>query len=112
VAVTVIIVDDDAGFRRVARELLEGNGITVVAEAGDAREAREACRRNAPRGELLDVNLPDTSGHALARELRREQPGLRILLTSTDPTAGGLDEVAFLPKLELALNDLAPYFSR
>jgi DNA-binding NarL/FixJ family response regulator len=111
VGVTVIIVDDDAGFRSVARELLEGNGITVVAEAGDARQAREACRRNAPRGVLLDVNLPDTSGHELARELRREQPELRILLTSTDPAAG-LDEIAFLPKLELALNDLVPYFSR
>jgi DNA-binding NarL/FixJ family response regulator len=111
VDVTVIIVDDDAGFRRVARELLEGSGITVVAEAADGRQAREVCRRHAPHGVLLDVNLPDTSGHALARELHREQPGLRILLTSTDASAGGVDGVTFLPKIELALNDLAAYFS-
>lgn len=110
-ALTVIIVDDDAGFRRVARDLLEGSGLTVVAEAGDARQAREACRVHAPRGVLLDVNLPDASGHTLALELRREQPALRILLTSTDATAGGLDDIAFVPKLELALNDLAAYFT-
>jgi DNA-binding NarL/FixJ family response regulator len=108
--VTVIIVDDNAAFRRAARELLESSGLTVVAEAGDGREAREACRRHAPGGVLLDVNLPDTSGHALARELRREHPGLRILLTSTDAACAGLGDVPFVPKLELALNDLTTYF--
>ena len=108
---TVIIVDDDAGFRRVARELLEASGITVVAEAADGAQARAACRRHGPQGVLLDVNLPDTTGHVLAGELRDEQPGLRILLTSTEPSAGGVDDVPFLPKVELALNDLTAYFS-
>ena len=110
-AFNVIIVDDDAGFRRVARELLEGNGITVVAEAADGGQAREACRRHGPHGVLLDVNLPDTTGHVLADELRDAHPGLRILLTSTDASAGGLEDVPFLPKVELALNDLATYFA-
>ena len=73
----MIIVDDDAGFRRVARELLEGSGIIVVAEAADGAQAREACRRHSPHGVLLDINLPDTTGHVLAGELRDEQPGLR-----------------------------------
>jgi CheY-like chemotaxis protein len=111
VALTVIIVDDDAGFRRVARELLETSGILVVAEAADGAQAREACQRHGPSGVLLDINLPDTTGHILAGQLRDEQPGLRILLTSTDASAGGLDDVPFLPKVELALNDLAVYFS-
>ena len=110
-ALTVIIVDDDAGFRRVARELLESSGITVVAEAADGDSARAACRRHGPRGVLLDVSLPDTTGHVLAAELRDEQPALRILLTSTDSSAGGITGVPFLPKVELALNDLAAYFS-
>jgi DNA-binding NarL/FixJ family response regulator len=110
-AVTVIIVDDNAGVRRVARELLDGSGITVVAEAADAREAREACRRHAPRGVLLDVNLPDMPGPELARDLRRAQPELRLLLTSTDASARGLDDTPFLPKVELALHDLTAYFS-
>jgi CheY-like chemotaxis protein len=111
VGLTVIIVDDDADFRRVARELLEGCEITVVAEAADAQQAREACRRHAPSGVLLDINLPDASGRELERELRREQPALRILLTSSDASAGGLHDVRFVPKVELALNDLSTFFS-
>ncbi|HEY6891775.1 MAG TPA: response regulator [Solirubrobacter sp.] len=109
---TVIIVDDDAGFRRAARELLEGCGLTIVAEAGDAAEARAACAAHRPAGVLLDVNLPGTSGHALARELRAAHPPLRILLTSTDPTIGGEAGVAeFVPKIDLATFDLATYFA-
>jgi DNA-binding NarL/FixJ family response regulator len=109
--VTVIIVDDDAGFRRAARDLLEGCGLTVVAEAVDVAGARVACAEHRPVGVLLDVNLPDASGHALARELRAAHPPLRILLTSTDPTIGGEAGVAeFVPKIDLASFDLAAYF--
>ena len=109
---TVLIVDDDAGFRRVARELLEECGLTVVAEAGDGASALAAAREHRPDGALLDVHLPDTTGHALARELHVEFPALRILLTSTDDALGGTEGVAgFLPKTELAVSDLGAYFT-
>ena len=108
---TVIIVDDDAGFRRAARELLEGMGLTVVGEAADGAAARAACATYRPAGVLLDVGLPDVSGHALARELSAAFPALRILLTSTDETIGGEAGVAeFVPKIDLAVSDLAAYF--
>jgi DNA-binding NarL/FixJ family response regulator len=110
--IDVVIVDDDAGFRAAARELLEGHGFTVVAEAADGEAARAACREHRPDGVLLDVHLPDTTGHVLARELRADHPALRILLTSTESSAGGLDDVPFLPKLELVLSDLAAYFAK
>ena len=109
---TVVIVDDDADFRVVARELLASCGVTVLAEAADGSGARAACAAHAPDGVLLDVNLPDASGHELARALRARHPRLRILLTSTEPTAGGVDDVPFVPKLELALCDLGRYFSK
>jgi hypothetical protein len=35
----VLVVDDDAGFRRVARRLLTARGLDVVAEAATAGEA-------------------------------------------------------------------------
>jgi DNA-binding NarL/FixJ family response regulator len=109
--VTVIIVDDDEGFRRAARELLEGCGLRVVAEAADGTKARAACAAKRPVGVLLDVTLPDISGHDLARELRAAFPALRILLTSSDDTIGGEAGVAdFVPKIDLAFSDLAAYF--
>jgi DNA-binding NarL/FixJ family response regulator len=110
VKVGVLIVDDDPGFRRIARTLLEANGLPVAGEAADAAQARAACAQCAPDALLLDVNLPDTSGPVLARELRAALPSLRILLTSTDDSIGPVDGVAdFLPKTELVGVDLADY---
>jgi two-component system nitrate/nitrite response regulator NarL len=108
--VSVLIVDDDPGFRRIARTLLEARGLHVVAEAPDGAAARAAIERHRPDAILLDVNLPDTTGPVLARELSATMPGLRILLTSTDPSMAPLDGIAaFLPKTELVAADLAQY---
>ncbi|MEY2515188.1 MAG: hypothetical protein QOJ89_2546, partial [bacterium] len=35
VTLTVVLVDDDARYRRVARLALESEGVSVLAEAGD-----------------------------------------------------------------------------
>ena len=112
VKVAVLIVDDDPGFRRIARTLLEARGLSVAGEAADAAQARLVLAESQAEALLLDVNLPDTSGPVLARELRAAQPGLRILLTSTDDTVGPVDGVAdFVPKTELVSADLAGYFA-
>src|SRR5215207_8906341 len=111
--VTVLVVDDDVPFRRKAAELLTGLGYDVVAQAGDGHEALAACARTEPHAALVDVNLPDTDGFALARALRRCPSQPRVLLTSTDGAAASAREVTeagavgFLPKMELAVTDLA-----
>ena len=113
--VTVLIVDDDAPFRRTAAELLTARGFAVVAQAGDAEQALSECARARPDAALVDINLPGTDGLALARALSRCDPAPRVLLTSTDASAASPDAVAeagavgFVPKTELALIDLAPY---
>jgi two-component system nitrate/nitrite response regulator NarL len=110
--VSVLIVDDDPGFRRIARTLLEARGMQVVAEAPDGAQARAEVARHRPDAVLLDVNLPDTTGPTLARELNAEMPSIRILLTSTDPSIGPVDGIAaFLPKTELVGADLALYLT-
>jgi CheY-like chemotaxis protein len=110
----ILIVDDDARFRTLARALLEASGYAVVAEAADGDQALAAALRVRPDAALVDVHLPDVHGFALARRLARANQGLRILLTSTDPTLVGptalarSGAVAFVPKHELAVTDLAP----
>ena len=56
---TVLIVDDDAPFRRAARELLTLEGYEVVGEAEDGESGVAAAARLGPAIVLLDVQLPD-----------------------------------------------------
>ena len=82
----VLIVDDDPRFRALARTLLQASGYAVVAEAADGTQALAAARRVCPDAALVDMQLPDTDGVVLARRLAESDGGLRIVLTSTDPT--------------------------
>lgn len=108
----MLIVDDDAGFRRIARVLLQRCGLRIAGEASDGAQARTACEQLHPDAVLLDVNLPDEYGPTLALELRSASPGMPVLLTSTDPTIGDYTDIAFVPKTELATADLASLLAR
>ena len=48
VALRVLIVDDNADFRRLARALLEHGGYAVVGEVGDGTSAVAACEALRP----------------------------------------------------------------
>jgi DNA-binding NarL/FixJ family response regulator len=85
--VRVLLVDDDDAFRRTAAALLADRGYDVVGEATTLAGARAAVGRLQPDALLLDVNLPDGSGVALATELTVADGAPRVLLTSTDSVA-------------------------
>jgi DNA-binding NarL/FixJ family response regulator len=80
---TVVIVDDHAGFRAVARALLEDEGFDVVGEAGNGTSAIEAAARLKPDVLLLDVYLPDLDGFAVAEQIDREGNQVAVVLTSS-----------------------------
>jgi len=77
----MLIVDDHAAFRCLARELFEAEGFDVVGEAADAASALRCAAELCPDVVLLDVQLPDRDGIAIAREL--EQSGPAVVLTSS-----------------------------
>lgn len=110
----VLIVDDDPRFRALARVLLEARGYVIVAEAADGAQALAEHRRVRPDAAVVDVQLPDIDGLALAVRLRETDRNLRIVMTSTDPTLVAPDALAqsgaaaFVPKDKLAGADLAP----
>ena len=112
----ILIVDDDAGFRDVVRELLIGRGYEVAGEAATAGEARTAVAEEGPDGILLDVNLPDGDGVDLALEFNGTRPAMRILLTSTSEHAMPADVVkrsgaaGFVRKRDLVSTNFAGYF--
>ena len=78
----VLIVDDHVSFRAVARELLERAGYVVSGEAGDAQEALSAIAAEVPDVVLLDVQLPDQDGFAVATALADAHRCAVVLISS------------------------------
>jgi DNA-binding NarL/FixJ family response regulator len=90
---SVLLIDDDPAFRRLARRTLTGTGLAVVGEAGTAAAAGSAARSLKPEIILVDVGLPDGDGVSLARELVGLPWRPRVVLTSVDPDAASPEDV-------------------
>ena len=69
VSPTVLIVDDHAAFRALARQLLQADGYDVVGEATDGQTGIDAAGLLQPDVVLLDVRLPDMDGFQVAGHL-------------------------------------------
>jgi DNA-binding NarL/FixJ family response regulator len=104
---SVLIVDDHAGFRSFARSLLEADGFEVVGEAEDGAAAIEAWLRLRPAIVLLDVQLPDTDGFDVAERLAEQADPPRVVLVSSRGESSYRRRLAatpargFIPKHEL-----------
>ena len=75
----VLVVDDEAGVRALARRILEGGGYGVV-EAGNGAEAL-AVMESSQRVDFLiaDLDMPVMRGEEMARKIRTLRPELRVL---------------------------------
>jgi DNA-binding NarL/FixJ family response regulator len=110
---TVLIVDDHPSFRGMARALLESEGFTVVGEAEDGADAIAQARALHPDLVLLDVQLPDMDGFAVAAQLTANGSSPDIVLTSSrDAEDFGplIDESGargFVPKAEISAEAIA-----
>jgi CheY-like chemotaxis protein len=110
---SVLVVDDDPVFRDLARDVLAAEGLEVVAEAESVEAALLIAQALRPHAVLVDIELPDGDGLALAHRLSALPWRPRIVLTSTDPDAASPEEVrrsgagAFVAKHELPNAPLA-----
>jgi two-component system nitrate/nitrite response regulator NarL len=93
----LLIVDDHAGFRRLARRLLQAEGFEVVGEAQDGGAALAAVGRLRPDVVLLDVLLPDMDGFEVAARLAQGPVRPRVVLTSSREVADFGDRVGASP---------------
>jgi DNA-binding NarL/FixJ family response regulator len=104
---TVLIVDDHPSFRASAHALLEAEGFDVVGEAEDGASAVAAAGRLHPDVVLLDVQLPDTDGFEVARQLTANGSGTFVVLVSSrdgsdfGPLVEASGACGFVPKSEL-----------
>jgi len=81
---TILLVEDAALVRNLARQVLETAGYRVF-EAASAEAAIDLCERiNGDRIDLLltDVVMPGMSGNEMSRILVKKQPGMPVLYMS------------------------------
>jgi DNA-binding NarL/FixJ family response regulator len=87
---TMLIVDDHADFGASAAELLDAEGFDVIGVAADAARAIELTLRLRPQIVLLDIQLPDRDGFAVAARLAQEErPPQVVLISGRDAAAYG-----------------------
>jgi PAS domain S-box-containing protein len=100
---TILLVEDDASVRTLARKTLEARGYRVL-EAADGKEAMEIAQSQSLDLLLTDMVLPGIGGSEIAARIHDIHPQSKVLYTSgyTDDAIvrGGLIErgSAFLEK--------------
>src|SRR5437763_9786305 len=78
----ILIAEDETIIRLDLRELLEGAGFEICAEARDGVEAVELARSEQPDLAVLDVKMPRLDGIEAARRILDERPIPIVMLTA------------------------------
>ena len=105
----LLVVDDHAGWRDVARRLLSAR-FDVVGQAAGASAALDLAAALRPDAVLLDVELPDGDGFDVARALAALPSPPRVVLVSARTDYGRLVErsraCGFVAKADLTAEGL------
>jgi putative two-component system response regulator len=108
----ILVVDDEPANLAVMGEILSGEYPVVFAATG--REALEAAKKYQPSMVLLDVQLPDISGHEVCRQLMQD-PASRdtIVLFVTSMSARTEEEFGFaLGAVDYIVKPISPSIVR
>jgi DNA-binding NarL/FixJ family response regulator len=118
--IRVLIADDHTLVRAGIRALLEGlEGVEVVAEAGDGREAIALVEAHRPDVLMTDIAMPHVSGLEVAERVTRGLTSTRVIILSMHSSeeyacralqagaSGYLLKDSGLAELEIALRAVA-----
>ncbi len=79
-ALRVVIVDDHDLFRTGLQNLLEEQGVQVIGEAANGRDALRLVSELAPDVVIMDLNMPGISGVDTTRQLAAVAPLARVVV--------------------------------
>jgi DNA-binding NarL/FixJ family response regulator len=80
----LLLVDQDSLTLEAMKQEIQRNLGYRVLPALSCKEAVHLIRRHPVRLAVIDVDLPDGKGHHLIPALKRIQPALRVIMTSSD----------------------------
>ncbi len=95
---TILVVDDEANIRDLARLYLEKDGYQVET-LGDGAAALTRIRQDAPALVVLDLMLPEVDGWEVCRRIRAESNLPILMLTARD------DDIDKIVGLEMGADD-------
>jgi len=82
----VFVADDSALVReRVAALISEIEGVEVVGQAGDAREALEGIQRLRPDAVILDIRMPGNNGIQVLEAIKRSTAAPVVIVLTAFP---------------------------
>src|SRR5690348_11226946 len=84
VTTTVLCIDDEPTLLQLEKRFLESHGYTVLT-AASRREALDILSASAVDAVVLDYQMPQMDGFAVALEIRRMLPEVDIIIHSGTP---------------------------
>jgi DNA-binding NarL/FixJ family response regulator len=82
-AVRILLADDHALVRAGIRSLIEGiDGLEIVAEASNGREAVELAAQHRPDVVVMDISMSEMNGIEAGAQIRAAVPGTKVLILS------------------------------
>ena len=102
-AAKVLLVDDEAYFRRFVSGVLRSHGYDQITEGTNGREAIDRFREAQPHFVILDINMPHMDGQEALRGLRKLDGNIVIIM---------LTSIADEMVVEKCIEDGASYFIR
>jgi two-component system, NarL family, response regulator LiaR len=75
-----IVADDDPLVRRLIRDTLQMDGVTVIAEACNGREAIELALFYRPDVVVMDYMMPELDGIEATQRIFAADPAIRVVL--------------------------------
>lgn len=95
---TILVVDDEANIRDLARLYLEKDGYKVIL-AQDGAQALKLVKENEPGLIVLDLMLPEVDGWEVCRQVRADSNVPILMLTARD------DDIDKIVGLEMGADD-------
>jgi two-component system cell cycle response regulator DivK len=91
---TLLIIEDNEQNLYMMRFLLEKGGFKVIS-ANNGREGIQMALEYRPRAILLDIQLPEMDGYAVARELKKheELKGIPIIAVTSYAMLGDREKI-------------------
>jgi len=80
--INCLVADDHPAMLRAVAEILERQGVQVIAEAADGEEALAKIEQRKPDVALVDIRMPRLSGVEVARRVARSTPETAVILYS------------------------------